>query len=583
MMSNENPQEKSLLDTIKTYFAPPIFENEERTRRASLLNSLLLTSILLTGLYFPLIPLTNDNPGPGMAVLGGIIITFVVMYAVFRQGVVQPVAITTLLVIWVLAAISAFFLDGVFSTSFLSLILIIIAAGMLISTRAAFFYTGATILTGIIIVTFENFNLLPEPLSPVTSSSYLTGLSLVFIMIVFFINILNNNISSTFNRTSEKQEALEESKDELEESKLNMEETISEQTKLLERRNNYLEAAAQVAQDAISSINPHQLLQRTVSLISEQFNYYHVGIFLIDESNEWAVLAAASSIGGQQMIARGHRLSVGKQGIVGFVTGIGQARISQDIVLDRIHSVTEELPDTRSEMALPLKARGEIIGALDIQESHPNAFTEDDVAILQILADQIALAINNTQLHLQAQESIEEIQRAYGEYNLQAWVDAQRGGTIPSYKYSPGGRGEAMKVDTDNLASETQSGKIEIPIRVRGQTVGNIDIVTGSDREEWSEDEKRLMNSLSEQLGVALDSARLFDETQQRAASERLISEVSAEFRESLDVESVLKTAVSKIREALNLPEVTIRLAESTEPSGTNGDTTTDSDDLSGQ
>jgi GAF domain-containing protein len=293
----------------------------------------------------------------------------------------------------------------------------------------------------------------------------------------------------------------------------NLELRIQERTKDVEQRSRYLQAAAEVARKSTSILNHQELLETIVNEISRQFDFYHVGIFLLDDRNEWAVLRSASSIGGKQMIERGHRLAVGKQGMVGFVTSIGEARITQDVELDRIHSVTKELPDTRSEMALPMTARNKIIGALDIQDSKPNAFTQDDVAVLQTMTDQISLALENIRLFEQTQADLEEIQRAYGEFSEQAWGETFQKDLLQSYRYFGGSVSPLPKDDP----SKNEDGTFSVPVSVRGYTIGTIEITKEDSSRDWNSDEIRLLEALSEQIGIALDSARLFNETQLRA------------------------------------------------------------------
>lgn len=340
-----------------------------------------------------------------------------------------------------------------------------------------------------------------------------------------------------------------------------LEERVAERTQDLDRRNQYLIAISEIVRETSTLLEEATILQRAAELIAQRFEFYHVGLFLLDAKGEYAVLRAVSSEGGRAMIARGHRLLVGKQGIVGYVTGIGLPRISQDIAIDRIHTVSVELPETRSEMALPLKARGEIIGALDIQDAVENAFTQQDVTILQTLADQLALAISNARLYHESRESLDEAQRAYGELNRRSWLEAQRQGRLPSYRYLAASRKRAERIETGGLAHVDGPTRVELPIQVRGQVIGAIEI--GRDvNEEWSGQEQAVLEAIAEQMGIALDGARLYDATQQRAANERLISDLTAEIRESLDMETILRTAAARLREELDLPELTIRLTE---------------------
>jgi len=174
--------------------------------------------------------------------------------------------------------------------------------------------------------------------------------------------------------------------------------SVDEQTRELLTKTNQLNAAAYIAKQTTESTNLESLLENSVNLISERFNFYHAGIFLINEREDYANLQAASSEGGKRMIERGHRLRIGSQGIVGYVASEKKPRIALDVGKDAAFFDNPELPLTRSEVALPLVAREKIIGVLDIQSTEPEAFTKSDIAIFQTLADQIAAAIENVRL-----------------------------------------------------------------------------------------------------------------------------------------------------------------------------------------
>jgi len=369
--------------------------------------------------------------------------------------------------------------------------------------------------------------------------------------------------------------ALERMRAELQELYLGLEQQVSG----LERRAKYLEATARVARDAASVLDPQELLSRVTNLISERLSFYHTGVFLLDPTGQWAVLQAASSEGGQRMLARGHRLRAGQEGIVGYVTGRGEARVALDVGADAVFFDNPDLPDTRSEMALPLQARGKIIGALDVQSTEPAAFSEEDVAVLQTLADQLAVAISNAQLFQQAQESLEAAQRAYGELSHQAWAEILRGGGRLGYYCDVGGvKPLSGASDTaDNAIPKRHSdgarivrasiddGKLpamSIPVTVRGgRVIGIVNAHKPDGTGEWTTEETTLMKTLVEQLSVAVESARLHQDTQRRAARERVVGEITTRMRESLDMQTVLKTAADQIYQALDLEEVMIRLA----------------------
>jgi GAF domain-containing protein len=361
---------------------------------------------------------------------------------------------------------------------------------------------------------------------------------------------------------------------ELEERQANLEVEVAERTAELERRSAQLETAAQIARDAAAIRGTEQLLNETVRLVSDRFGFYHAGIFLLDEAKEYAVLRAASSEGGQRMLAQGHRLKVGEIGIVGYVTGRGEPRIALDVGVDATYFDNPNLPETRSEIALPLRARDEIIGALDVQSRKPEAFSQKDVSILLILADQIAIAIANADLYQQAQESLQAEQRAYSELSRQAWLQilhdqADLGQRYDPYKILPADGRWRKEMRLAVQRSETVLGQDEslatlaIPLKIHDQVIGVLDARKPAGAGGWTSDEIELLETLTGQLEAALESARLYQQTQLRAVREKLTGQVGASLRQSLDVETVLKTAAQEVRQILELPEVIVRLVPS--------------------
>lgn len=369
---------------------------------------------------------------------------------------------------------------------------------------------------------------------------------------------------------------------ELEQERQRLAERVADQTTALERRSMQLQTAAEVARDAALIQEVGSLFEGVVKLVSERFGFYHCGIFMLDERGEHAVLRAASSEGGQRMLARGHRLRVGEMGIVGYVTGSGEARVALDVGADATYFNNPDLPETRSEMALPLKARDRVIGALDVQSREPAAFGRDEVELLQAMADQIAVAIDNAQLRQQAEASLEAQRRAFGQLSREAWRELLRAESEFSERYDPRRVLPAGTAWTAEMQWAAQSGEntirqdesstsLAIPLKLHGQVVGVLNAHKATGASGWSRDETALLETLSEQLGLALESARLYQETQRRAAREQLAGAVTTRLRQSLDVQEVLRTAADEIRQALALPEVTIRLNPPETAGGGNG------------
>jgi signal transduction histidine kinase/putative methionine-R-sulfoxide reductase with GAF domain len=166
----------------------------------------------------------------------------------------------------------------------------------------------------------------------------------------------------------------------------------------LQHRSNQLQTAAEVSKSASMILDPDTLIDQTVHLIRERFNFYYVGLFLLDETGEYAVLQAGTGDVFGQMLRGGHKLEVGGPSMIGWCTAHGEARIALDVGEEAVRFDNPLLPETRSEMALPLISRGQCIGALSVQSIEQNAFAEEDVAVLQTMVDQVAIAIENARL-----------------------------------------------------------------------------------------------------------------------------------------------------------------------------------------
>jgi GAF domain-containing protein/HAMP domain-containing protein len=351
-----------------------------------------------------------------------------------------------------------------------------------------------------------------------------------------------------------------------------LEQRVAQRTADLERRAVELEAAAEVARDAATIRDMGQLLDETVHLISEKFGFYHAGIFLLDEAGRYAVLRAASSEGGQRMLERGHKLEVGRVGIVGYVANSGEARIALDVGADAVFFENPDLPNTRSEMALPLAVRGEIVGVLDVQSTEEAAFTDEDVGVLQTMADQLAVAIENVRLLEESQRALQELEKFYSRQAREAWH--KQAMQRPAYRYTGVGVEAVSSLDVPELdvsrapsawnAAQEQGGdgrRLAAPIRLRGQDIGSIVLRRDPGAEPWSLEDVALVEEVSAQVALALENARLLEDTQRRAARERLVADITAKVRASSDVETIMRTAVQELGKALNADRTRVQLA----------------------
>lgn len=323
-----------------------------------------------------------------------------------------------------------------------------------------------------------------------------------------------------------------------------------------ERRGKQYEAIAKVSQAINATQNLQELLPQISQVISQQFGFYHVGIFLNDAGNQYAVLGAANSEGGKRMLKRGHQLKIGEQGIVGYVTGTGKPRIALDVGSDAVYFNNPNLPETRSEMALPLTIAGQIIGALDVQSTDSNAFTEEDVDVLSTLAEQVSLAIQNARLYEQTQKSLAEAEAVSRQYFTETWKSLSQESRIAGYRYTPAGTAPISEDSLPEIAN-TDRKSITVPIIIRGQTVGELAVLVPK-QEHIKADQMDLIHAVADRVGIFAENARLFDETSRRAEREHLVSDITAKIRSTNDPREMLETAIKELREALNVSRIEI-------------------------
>jgi GAF domain-containing protein/HAMP domain-containing protein len=343
---------------------------------------------------------------------------------------------------------------------------------------------------------------------------------------------------------------------------------------LSERRAQELQSISEISRIISSEQKLETLLALITHLVSEKFDFYHTGIFLVEETRQFAVLQAANSEGGQRMLARGHRLAVGHTGIVGNVSQTGEPRIALDVGSDATFFDNPDLPETRSEMALPLNLRGATIGVLDVQSTRPGAFSESDAKNLSILADQIAIAIDNARLFGKNQQTLSEVQALYNQYLRQEWSTFSRHESRIGYiQSSIGGRSLDEPIESDEIQRVLQHGEvlvlngrgdkafpaIVVPVKLRGQTIGVLNIKAPTHNRKWNKDEINLAQAVSDRLALALDNARLLFESQRQTAKEQKIGEVTAKIGASINMRSVLQTAVEELGRALPGSEVVIQ------------------------
>ena len=348
-------------------------------------------------------------------------------------------------------------------------------------------------------------------------------------------------------------------------------ETLAGLEQRVMERTQGLMTAAEVSSATTAVLDIEALLPQIVELVQDRLNLYYVGLFLNDEAGEFAVLRAGSGSAGRAMLERNHRLAIGGDSMIGRCVLSGEADIQLDVGEAAVHFDNPDLPETRSELALPLRAGGRVIGAMTVQSEQAAFFSDEDISVMQTVADQVANAVRNARLFQQVQESLAAERRAFGELTRNAWrnllqvrsdlafvsdgkTTVQKAGIWRSEMEMALQTGQIVQEHDDNTPT------LAIPIKVRNQVIGVVD-GRKPDGTLWSQEEIDLLAALTDELSTALEGAQLYEDSQLRAAREQAVGQVATRMRESLELEAVLQVAANEMRQALGLDRVVVRLA----------------------
>jgi GAF domain-containing protein len=355
-----------------------------------------------------------------------------------------------------------------------------------------------------------------------------------------------------------------------------LEQRVVERTSELTDQTNRLRLVAQAAREITSATSLDNLLNLSTTLILDRFNLYHAAIFLLDTNREFASLVASPTEAGRQMIASGQKFGVGSTSIVGRVAATGEPRIALDADLEAVQFNNPLLPASRSEMALPLKVENRTIGVLDVHSDRPRAFNEDDIAIMQVLADQLGVAIERANLLQRVEENLLEIQRASGAATRESWRSVAESGLLSNAGYrfdnvriQPANSTHELGtkalqtgrtvVQRENGRDQSEQALAAIPVKLRGQPIG---VVTVKLKEGYNSNTISTIEQAVERLATSLESARLFEEARLRADREQAISQVTAAISSASEFDAILRTTVEEIGRSFGDSEVSIQLTE---------------------
>lgn len=340
------------------------------------------------------------------------------------------------------------------------------------------------------------------------------------------------------------------------------------------RRAAQLQAITELSESIAQLQDLNEVFPAATKLISERFGFYHVGIFLVDKDRTYAILQAANSEGGKRMLARSHRLALGT-GVVGFSAKNGRPRIALDVGTDAVFFDNPDLPETRSEAALPLNSRGETIGVLDVQSTVAGAFSNEDLQVLTALANQVSIALENARLLTETRAALAQVQEVYNEFTRTEWSRTVSRSEQSGFRYQTG-RVELLEnelhhpevvsavqnrqvVANQSQGSNEKRASVAVPVKLRGEVIGILHIESNDPSKTWQEDEISLVEAVAERAAFAMENARLFQDARRRAAKEQLISESTSRISGAFNMENILQTTAEELERVLGGSEILIQ------------------------
>jgi GAF domain-containing protein/HAMP domain-containing protein len=368
-----------------------------------------------------------------------------------------------------------------------------------------------------------------------------------------------------------------------------LQETVDMLEERVAERTRQLETVVEISQRLTGILDLSDLLRQVVTLTKETFHYYHTHIYLLDERGEMLLMTAGYGEAGNQMRAQGHSIPLNApKSLVARSAREGKVVTVENVRLDPDWLPNPILPNTYSEMAVPVMLGSQVVGVLDVQSEEIGGLTHEDEVALQALANHVATAVRNARLFTQTQEALYDAQRLQQLYTSQAWeklgssrtLDYEfRQTNLPALAVTPIPEAAAAlqqkrTVDLRTPVAETKNGHqaesqppasnnhtaLATPLKLRDQVIGVLGIHCDDPHRRWSEDEIALIEAVSEQMSLAIENARLFEETGRRAGRERIIADVTQQVWASGELERVMQTAVEQLGAKLEASKVVIRL-----------------------
>jgi len=564
-------------NVITNFFASPEDKDPSFIRVTRNIMILALVATLLTIAIVVVTANSRTLMVTVSALVGAGLIEFVALLLILRGSLTMAKAVVPVAFILTITVVSLG-KNTIHDISIVAYPVIIILATFLQGRRLLVVTTSLTVAAIALLGILDIVGLSQSPMKESTEGADILIGIVVLCVSATILNLLVERLKTTLAKAEANERSQIEANQELMNLKMSLEQRVEERTialtqrgkelefayTRLQRRAAQFEALAQVMQTITSVRDLQQLLPRIATVISEKFDFYHVGVFLLDEAHDYAVLSATNSEGGRKMLERKHRLRVGAEGIVGYVTSTGEPRVAMDVGKDPVFFNNPDLPGTHSEMALPLRNEDRIVGALDVQSKETGAFTDEDIQMLSLLANQVSLAIENARLFDETRIALAEAETVSRQFTREVWGRLPVEHNLIGFRYNITGAAPLSEpIDLTELdkgksqSRQTETSQVLVPIELRGETIGTL-VVQSPSAEKLNQDQLDLIKAVAERVALSAENARLFEETTRRAERERLVSDITGKVRSMNDPQAMIQIAVEELRKALGATRVDV-------------------------
>ena len=549
---------------FRNLFQPPAFKDPVKASRARSLHTVLLSTLALTFLFLIYAILF---PPPGQVIIALIVVViefFLLLLVRSKRITVASVILTSML--WVAIVSEVALYGGIRDTGFTAFTAIIIIAGLTMGTSGSIIFTSLTLLAAGILAYAEARGLL-APYVRVSILSIFLSHGITLIAVAMLLNLAIRSISVVAHKAGE----LEIDEGGIQNLLQSSQAALEKHALMLEQRNATLETIASLSRISNQAKNESELLEQSAKILMDQLKMEFVAIYCLDQVEENAILQTSCGMESIPSPSIGDKLNVIRSDSASLLSG-GNSLFFKVGGWNYYIDSPKILPDKSTNSVLPLTSNNKLLGLLNIQSSATAPQTAEKNAV-QALADQIAFCLANIRLINQLKSSAQDASGLAGGAVQTAWEHLGSGGLI-GYTYD-----RLQVIPTDEklpleIVYRLQQGKsvsflsddspararLLAPIILRENIIGVVGYDSSSVTHEWQEDEKVLLETVASRVSLALENTRLVAEAQQRAEREKLISKVSNKMRETLDIETILKTAVMEMRQSLELSEAEVRL-----------------------